>query len=296
MSSFDQSDQAKETVIGIGYFCIGMVFEAMMDASAKWISNSYSLPQILFFRASFALIPLAILILISKDDSWKIVGNVKLQLLRAVGMGLVFCSYVVSLRYLSLVEVLSLFLTFPFFVVMVSRIFLKEQVSPAAWVSLIIGFLGALLIINPEFNAIGPIILFPMLAALICAFVLVVTKVLTRTVTALSITVWGSIMLMMCSGLLAPFYWSEVAPADILPLVLTGIFGGLAALFITISLRHADLKSIAPFQYTSLIWTTILGIVIWSDYPSYMTWLGVMIIMIAGMMILRLNYGQSTVK
>lgn len=293
MVSLDRYSQSKGTIIGITYFCIGVVFESFMDASAKWVSNSYSLPQILFFRAAFALIPLAILVGISRDRSWKGVGDVKLQLLRAVLMGLVFCTYVVSLRYLSLVEVLALFLTFPFFMVLVSHTFLKEKVSSSVWVSLIVGFLGALLVINPEFNTTGMIIIFPLLAALLCAFVLATTKVLIRSVSALSINFWGSIMLLICSGLLAPFYWADIDPIDIIPLVFTGIFGGLATLFITISLRYADLKSIAPFQYTSLIWTTILGVVIWNDYPSYTTWLGVVIIMAAGMIILKLDHGRS---
>ena len=287
MFCLDRHVQTKDTIIGVGYFCIGVVFESLMDATAKWVSNSYSLPQILFFRATFALIPLVILIWISKNGSWKAVGNVKLQLLRAILMGLVFCTYVVSLRYLSLVEVLALFLTFPFFMVMVSRFLLKEQVSLSVWVSLIIGFIGALLIINPEFDAVGMIVVFPLLAALICAFVLATTKILIRTESALSITVWGSILLLICSGLLVPFYWTDVDINDVLPLVLTGIFGGLATLFITISLQHADLKSIAPFQYTSLIWATILGLVIWNDSPSSTTWFGVAIIIAAGMIILR---------
>jgi len=234
MNTIYRSDHTRDTIMGIGYFCIGIVFESLMDASAKWVSNSYSLPQILFFRAAFALIPLSILIFVSRNESWKVIGNVKLQLLRAVLMGLVFCSYVVALRHLSLVEVLALFLTFPFFIVMVSRILLKEQVSRSVWVSLIIGFLGALLIINPEFHTTGVVIVSPLIAALITAFVLVVTKVLSQTVSAMSITVWGSIMLLVCSGLVAPFYWSDIDPADILPLVLTGVFGGLATLFITL--------------------------------------------------------------
>ena len=133
-------------------------------------------------------------------------------------------------------------------------------------------------------------IVFPLLAALIVTFVLVVTKVLTRTVSAVSITVWGSILLLMCSGLLVPFYWSSVAAEDILPLVLTGVFGGLATLFITISVRYADLKSIAPFQYTSLIWSTILGVVIFSHYPSYTTWFGVGIIIAAGLIIIKFDH------
>ncbi len=293
MILLERHGQSRDTIIGIAYFCVGVIFESFMDASAKWVSTSYSLPQILFFRAAFALIPLAILIWILRDSSWRVVGNVKLQLLRAVLMGLVFCTYVVSLRYLSLVEVLALFLTFPFFMVLVSRVFLKERVPAAVWVSLIVGFFGALVVINPKFNHTGTIFIFPLLAALICAFVLATTKVLIRTVSALSITVWGSIMLLICSGLLAPFYWSSIDPADVVPLVLTGIFGGLAALFITISLRHADLKSIAPFQYTSLIWTTILGLVIWNDYPSYATWFGVAVIIAAGMIILKLDHDRS---
>ena len=149
------------------------------------------------------------------------------------------------------------------------------------------------LIIDPAFDSVHLVIIFPLAAALIVTLVLVVTKVLTRTVSPVSITVWGSILLLIYSGLLVPFYWVEVAPSDILPLVMTGVFGGLATLFITISVRYADLKTIAPFQYTSLVWSTILGVVIFNHYPGYMTWLGVAVIIIAGLFLLKLDHGKA---
>ena len=73
-----------------------------------------------------------------------------------------------------------------------------------------------------------------------------------------------------------------------------GLFGGLAHFLLIVAYRHAPAAVNSPFEYTSLIWGTILGWMIWHDVPDIWVWVGAGVIALAGMYITYREAGQDT--
>ena len=89
---------------GVLLFSLGVLFESLMDTVAKLVSTSYPLPQILLFRCACGLIPLLLYVAIRNNYSANtLLYKSRLQVTRAILLGLTFCAYVYSLKYLSMI-------------------------------------------------------------------------------------------------------------------------------------------------------------------------------------------------
>ena len=89
----------------------------------------------------------------------------------------------------------------------------------------------------------------------------------------------------MSQPLMAPFGWSWPGPQDLILLVLLGVFGALGHLAIIHAYRAAQASLVAPLGYLELVWATILGLVIFAEFPNQLALLGMATIAISGMMI-----------
>ncbi len=277
--------QRKLFIKGIVCYCVGMFFETAMDACSKWISTSYPMSQILFFRSLFALLPISLLIILSKDQ-WSSPGNIKLQILRAISSALVFVFFVYSLRTMPLVNSVTLFFTTPFFMLLLSTFIFKEKIHINQWLAIACGFLGAIIIINPSLTNFDLITLFPIAAAFCCALFIIFSKLLSSEATTIATVFYGTIIVIIISSFWLPFTWVTIKSSDLIVFVMIGIFGGLATFFITLSVNYASVSTIAPFEYTALIWSVIFGLIIWGDIPTLAVIVGLIIISLSGLSII----------
>lgn len=269
---------------GVLLFSLGVLFESLMDTVAKLVSTGYPLPQILLFRCLCGLVPL--LMFVAFRNSYcvsTLFCNSRLQVLRAVLFGFTFCIYVYSLKYLSMITALALFLTLPFFMLLVSRVFHNEKISSRSIYATLGGFAGAILIIQPDFSEYGLIMLMPVLAAISTALVLSVTKRLSDEIDSVSININSTVILFVICLLLALIAWETVQPGDMVPLILVGIFGGVALLSVTAALVVSQMSLLAPFQYFSVVWAAIFGWVVWADAPTLIACTGIALIVISGL-------------
>ncbi len=90
----------------------------------------------------------------------------------------------------------------------------------------------------------------------------------------------------LLSGLLQPFLWREIRTEDIWLFLGIALFGTLGATLITQAFRFAPAPVVAPFDYTSLIWATLLGWLLWDEIPDLATYIGAGIIVLSGLLIL----------
>ena len=268
---------------GVLLFSIGVLFESMMDAVAKLASTSYPLPQILLFRCVFGLFPLLLLVAILNSYSVStLFYKSRLQVLRAALFGLVFCLYVYSLKYLAMVTAIALFLTLPFFMLMVSSAFHNEKVTIKNMFSTLGGFIGVILIMQPDFSDYGLVMLMPIVAAILTAFSLSISKSLSGELDPVSININSTIILFFASLPFALFAWEPVQTGDWITLSLVGIFGGVAILAYTAAVGISKMSLLAPFQYFSVVWAALFGWMIWADAPTLVAIFGIALIVISG--------------
>lgn len=272
---------------GIGMMLLGIGGMTGMDACAKWLGGNYPINQIVFFRMAFGLIPA--LVLVWAEGGWPALrtGNRRMQAVRALaGLGAIF-SFFTGLKYLGLAEATAIGFVAPLVVTALSVPLLGEQVGWRRWSAVLVGFLGALIILRPGTEAFQWAALLPLAAGVCYALALLSTRVLARTDANAAIVFWNALLIACATGLTLPFAWVTPTLADLGVFALMGLLGGVSIYWITLAFRFAPAAVVAPFDYSALLWSTLLGWLIWRELPDGATWAGAAVLVASGLYVLH---------
>ena len=199
---------------------------------------------------------------------------------------------ILSLRYLPLADALAIAFVMPFLLLILGGVFAGETVGPHRWAACGVGFLGTLLVIQPNFVDVGSAALLPLGVALVFCLFMMVTRVVARRVDPIPLQAISglqatTLLILVLAGAVALDH-----PVD-LPsthgnwglLVGMGLIGTLAHLFMTWSLRFAPSSTLAPMQYLEIPFATAVGWIMFSDLPNGLAALGICITVSAGLYI-----------
>lgn len=260
---------------------------AIVHALAKWLGQDYPAVQILFFRYLFGLLPVAVFV-------WRSGGLPVLRTRRpathALRAGLLFVALLLffeALQSLPLAEVIAVSFTAPLFVTALAAPVLGETVGPRRWTAVIVGFLGALIMVRPGTAAFHPEALLVVGSAFSFSLLVLLTRRMTRTESTVCMVTYSTLF---AGALSLPFLasvWRPPAGEDMGLFVMIGIVGGIAAYLIVFAYRHAPVSVLAPFDYTALVWGALLGWVIWKEQPDAPVWIGAAMVSLAGFYITR---------
>lgn len=253
--------------------------------------------ELVFFRSFFAFFPLAAFLAIRGNlrNSWK-TKRLPFHILRGIigvcAMSLIFF----AVTQLPLPELTTLTYTTPLVLVALSAIILKEKVQIYRWSAVLIGLLGVLIVVWPrltlftsgaQFNAMETLGAVSALAgAAIAAVGMITTRSLVTTESSATIVLYFSLASSAVALFTLPFGWVMPNPTQWALLVSAGVLGGIGQILLTESYRHAEMSIIAPFEYTSLIWSIIIGYLVFADVPTPHTITGGLIVIAAGIFII----------
>jgi len=265
---------------------------ALMDAVLKTLSTRYPVLQIAALRGMTAL-PL-VLLYVTWRRAWPSLLRIRwpLHLLRGA-LGIVMLSlFTLSVRHLPLSASYTLFFVAPLLITVLSVPVLGERVPRAHWWAIGVGFVGVLIALRPNGQALSAgLVTIGGLAALGAAFCYAVAAVsgrlLSRTDSSESMVFSMMLLVALGAGVLAAPGWVSVAGTDawlLLALAVTGFGGQLA---ITEAFRHGQASAVAPFEYSALAWGVGLDWLIWQSLPASHTWLGAAIIIGSGLYLIR---------
>ena len=272
--------------LGISITVIGGLCFAIQDAGIKWLSAEIAVLQILFLRSLFGLLFLGASTSFSGE---RISLKVSRPWLLALRTGINILSWILfftSLQYLPLATAVALFFSFPLFLAIISVPLLGETVGIRRILAIVVGFVGVLLITNPSEGLSMPALMM-LGAALGWAIVASLTRILgenENTTTLLFYTLLGFAVL-----LVIPQYWLwQSIDADAYLMVSAIAFFGVIAQFaVTKAYAIASPSLIAPFEYTALIWSAILGYLVWNDIPDAYAIAGAVLIIGSGIYIIH---------
>lgn len=247
--------------------------------------------QLLFFRSLFGMIPLFLILsfrgkILEGIKTDNPLGHAGRGLVGVLSMGLTF--YAISV--LPLANAILLGYAMPLFVVLFGALAFHERVGRMQWVSVVLGFAGVVVISWPDLSLASAgdgdsLRTFGVIAALVgavlAAWAMLLVKQLVRTEASTTVVVWFSIFSTLFSGLTF-LGWRPMSATGVGLLLLAGIIGGLAQILMTESYRHADASIIAPFEYTSIIYSIILGFIVFGDVPTIYVLIGGGIVLSAG--------------
>ena len=273
--------------LGIAGIVVGMAAVSVMDGLAKWLAEGYPIAELVFFRNLFALPPVFFILwqqrggLAALKPRWRL-GHV----IRAIfGLGAIF-AFFTGLRHLPLAEAMSIAFAAPLFVTALSVPILGERVGPRRWAAVVVGFLGVLIMTRPGAEAFRPEALYILTAALCYAIAMLVTRRLARSDTTPAIMLSGICISLVVSGLALPFGWRTPLGLDFWLFVLLGLIGGIGMYCMTQAYRYAPAAVIAPFDYTALVWGTLIGWLVWQELPGANVWLGAAVVIASGLYII----------
>ena len=252
------------------------------DAIAKNLIEIYPPVQVVWARYASQTV-VSLLILAPILGTVLKTKNIKVQLLRSTFLfGATFCFFS-SLRYLQLAQVNAIFQVAPLFVTALSVIILRESVGIRRWVGVIIGMLGALLIIRPGATSFSMTLLLPAGAALCYASYLISTKYLSSEESPATNFLYTSLIGVVLASILVPPKWTPILPSDLLTFMSFGLLGALGHLLIILAFRMVDASFLAPFTYVQLIFASLWGYYFFTEIPSIYTVIGSVIIVSSGL-------------
>lgn len=270
---------------GIAAVASGVFIFTLVDAVAKWLGGAgYHPTQIVLMRHSFGLVPVALAIWLSRGAGLRTTAPVA-HLVRGLLMCGALLQFFWGLKYMPLAEAMAVAFTAPLFITILSVLVLRETVGLHRWGAVAVGFIGMLIILRPGFGTFRPEALLIVSAALTFAFGVVFTRRMTATETNTAIFTYTTIVSILA---IAPFGLATWQPPENIHLgmfVIVGLLGGLAHFLVIVAYRHAPAAVNSPFEYTGLIWGSILGWIIWQEAPDLWVWVGAGIIVLAGLYI-----------
>ncbi|WP_210484739.1 DMT family transporter [Microvirga antarctica] len=284
-------------LLGISLKLVSALVFTGMSAILKTLTARYPVGEVVFFRSTFALIPLLIWLawqrdLINSVRTNNVRGHFKRGLIGTMGMYLSFA----ALSFLPLPDSIAIGYASPLIVVVLAALVLKEKVRIYRWTAVAIGFVGVLIMLSPYLSPamfVGGLTSGPTIgaaAALAGAFcsagAMIQVRRLTATERTGAIVFYFFILASFLSLLTLPFGWQMPDRTDLLLFVVGGTLGGIGQILVTESYRHADTSIIAPFEYTSMIWALLIGWIAFGDLPALTVIVGGLIVAATGLFII----------
>lgn len=295
IAAADTSTQYRP-LLGIGLKVASVTIFVAMSSLIK-LAGPVPPGQIVFYRSFFAIFPILVMLawqrqLTTAFHTRHPVSHVLRGLVGVCSMGLGFF----GLTRIPLPDAITLNYAQPLLVVVFSAVFLGEIVRVYRWSAVIVGFAGVLIIAWPKLTlltgggdlgsgeALG--VLAILVGAASSAVAALLVRRLVTTEKTSTIVLWFSVTATVLALLTLPFGWVRLAPWQIAALVCAGFCGGIGQILMTQCYRYAELSTIAPFEYTSMVFAIIVGYFAFGDVPTLYTLVGGLILAAAGIFII----------
>ncbi len=276
---------------------VAMIFIPLMDVFSKILSTRLGVSPvtITFIRFAGQAVLLAVLILFSGSfDAFKS-KNLGKNLLRGMLMGVAVCNFFIAIKYLPLADAIAIFFVEPLIVIFLSSVVLKEKVGWRRNLAALVGFGGALLIIQPTYSIFGAKAFLPLVTATLFAFYLVLSRKIGQSEHPYTMQFWAGIGGSLVCGLI--FLLGSLSGLEdlaitipdsgeaVLYLALVVIVATVCHMMILVAFSRAEASILAPFQYLEIVTMTAAGYFVFGDFPSPIKWLGIAIIVSSGLYI-----------
>ncbi|KKW89383.1 DMT family transporter [Sphingobium chungbukense] len=273
------------TAIGlrlIAVICLSVMFIAVRLADARGVH----IVESLFYRQALAL-PVAALWIamttgVGSFRTSRVGAHATRMIVGLTGMILNFLSYILLLP----AEAVTIGFTMPIFATILSALILHEATGIHRWSAVLLGFVGVIIMVRPDaghFPAAGVAV--ALAGALFTASVSLILRQLSRTENSGTIVFWFTLLSLPPLGVAMLFYGQAHDAATWGLLILIGVAGGIAQICMTAALRWAPVSVVLMMDYSSIIWTTLLGWAIWGSWPMVTTWIGAALIVASGLYI-----------
>jgi len=278
----------------VGYMCLSIALFPVLNASAKYLGPRYSMAEIVWARYFGHFIYMLILFMPGRGLRLFRTRRLFMQLVRSFLLLGSTVSFFIGLKGISLAMASAINFIGPFIVTALSVPMLGERVGPRRWSAVVVGFIGAIVIIRPGAGAVNGWALFIVGNATFYAFYQIFSRRLAAIDPAETSITYAAMVGTVAATVLLPFdcRWPDNS-WDWLAFLGLGLFGGLGHYFVVKAFENAPASVLSPFNYLQLVGATIVGYLIFGDFPDAWTWIGAAVIVASG---LYITYREARLK
>lgn len=270
---------------GTALMLAAMVLLPLMDGLAKGLSERYPVMQVVWARYFFHLVCMLPILLARFGVRALVPLRVGLQLVRGGLLLAATALFFFALSTMPQATVLALFFVSPAVVTVLAPSLLGERVGAWRVVAVLVGFLGVVLILRPGAGVIGWGAAFAMGAGVIHGFYMMFTRRLAGSAPPLVTLGYTAVLGAVVMSLVMPFVWVRPALADLAVLALLGVLAAAGHFLLIKAFDHAPATWLAPIGYAEMVTAVIYGYLAYGHLPDALTWLGIAVIVGAGVWI-----------
>ncbi len=287
------------------FMLLAMLLFAIQDALFKQLTQNYAVLQLLLLRMSLVVSGLSLVFLLGRNTLTLKTLRWPLMALRGCVAFGAFTLYYLALQKIPLAEGATVLMSAPLFVTVFSVPLLGERVGLHRWVAVWVGFAAVLLLLRPGSDLFQPIMILPLIAAVMYALMPIITRHISATESTFTITFYTTVSYLVLCMLASVFVnlwpatpdssafyagfaepWSALTVEATLLLCVTAVLFCLSVLLVTGAYRLAQASAIAAFEYCYLIWAMLIGYLLFGELPALLTYLAAAIIVGCGVYII----------
>ncbi|MBW8309834.1 MAG: DMT family transporter [Candidatus Paracaedibacteraceae bacterium] len=250
------------------------------DVLMRFLGERLHSAEIIFFRFLFSMITVIPLMLSHGTSVFK-TSRPMLHVFRAIlGVGGIgACCYAVNAMPLN--ENTSIMFSQPLFFLPLAVFLLRERVDAPRWIATLIGFVGLMVVLQPGLDTFRWVALVPVAAALQFALLDILAKKMVATESTYNMLFYFAFGTTICAFIPALFFWQTPTLSEVGLLILLGIGANLIQVCLIRAFTATDASALMPFRYVEFIFTSLVGFMLFSEVPTSITLIGVILI-IAG--------------
>jgi drug/metabolite transporter (DMT)-like permease len=264
--------------------CLLMVVATLlfagMHAAIRHATQHLSGVEVAFFRNLFGLVVIVPL-LVRFGPRLFHTEKFSLHMLRALINAVSMVAFFIGLSMTPLARATAIAFTAPLFTALLSALFLGEVFRWRRWSAIIVGFIGALVILRPGLDVVDTGSLLVLFSSLLWAMAMIDIKVLARTESSATITAYVTVLMTPLTLVPALFYWQTPSPELWVWLIFIGVIGTMGQFIVTEAIKLADMTVLMPFDFLKLVWAAFLGMLLFAEMPDALTWIGAAIVFAA---------------
>ena len=288
--------QTDRILPGVALMIAFCVLAPLIDVASKLAAQGVPVGVIVFARGvvqAALMLPVMLVMGFSLRLPASAIG---LTALRALMLASSTYCFVAAVRVMPIADALAIAFVEPFLILLIGRFAFGEQVGPRRIAACLVGFLGALLVIQPSFAAFGPVAFFPLGTALSFALYMLVTRHLSRRLHPVAMQFHTAVLAaLICLPVLALGSWAGISsisfemPRGIFLLwcFCVGLAAAVSHMAMTYALAFAPSSTLAPLHYLEIVTATLFGYLIFSDFPDGLTWTGIAVIVGSGLYVIH---------
>lgn len=260
---------------------LSSIASGFMVVWVRSVSEDIPVIQIIFLRNLFAFLMFIPLVIYKGGIEFLKTNKIFLHFLRGLSGVIAMVALFFSISKLNLTIVTSLTYTAPLFTAILAYFIFNDRLTKAKIISLLVGFIGVVIILRPGFESFDPLFLLVIFATFFWATSGILIKQMSKTDHPIVITFYMTVFMMLLTAPFTFFLWKTPNTEHLVYIFLIAVASNILQFSLAKALSLVDISVILPVDFTRLIYTIILAYIVFNEMPDLTALIGAIVIIAA---------------